>query len=281
MGTSGSFKGSGGKDAGGLRDAISGWLGDAPSDPAASPTTTVAPPDSDGEPQPGTGDPRHLDSASLAPMVRLWRKGGGGGDGPSGGGGGSGGSSAGGGTGSGRSSGGPRRTVGRVAGPAGRASSLVRAYASGDRRALEAVGLNYDELRSLNDPLAVGQKIAAVAFDTQPDSSIEDSEARLIVAELVAWMMAAPPESPHQPDEVVRHTIELMILKGTLNEVGSTIRAEKDRSKRRAIEAEIASAARVVAGKVVLDGVGTTSAAIAQAIEQGVGQLSGIYGNDQ
>ncbi|GAA3734839.1 hypothetical protein GCM10022239_08710 [Leifsonia bigeumensis] len=94
-------------------------------------------------------------------------------------------------------------------------------------------------------------------------------------------MMDAPAESPRQPDEVVRHTIELMILKGTLNEVGSTIRAEKDRSKRRAIEAEIASAARVVAGKVVLDGVGTTSAAIAQAIEQGVGQLAGIYGNDQ
>lgn len=274
MGTSGSFKGSGGKDAGSLRDAISDWLGDTTSDPAAAPDTTVAPPGSD-TPPPSAADPHHLDPASLAPMVRLWRKGGGGGDGPGGGGG-----TGGGGGSTGRSSGGPKRTVGRVAGPAGRASSLVRAYSAGDRQTLAAAGLSYDELRSLDDPLAVGQKIASVAFDTQPDGSIEDSEARLIVAELVAWMMEAPVETPHQPDEVVRHTIELMILKGTLNEVGSTIRAEKDRSKRRAIEAEIKAAARVVANKVELAGTGTTSAAIAQAIEQGVGQLSGIYGSD-
>ncbi|WP_349902124.1 hypothetical protein [Parafrigoribacterium humi] len=120
-----------------------------------------------------------------------------------------------------------------------------------------------------------------MAFDTQPDSSIEDSEARLIVAELITWMLDAPAELPRQPDEVVRHTIELMVLKGTLNEVGSTIRAEKDHSKRRAIEAEVASAARVVASKVTLDSVGTTSAAIAEAIEKGVGQLSGIFGDSK
>ena len=54
MGTSGAFKGSGGKDAGDLRDAIAGWLGDdsppdgvpaagLPTDPAGTDGTASNP----------------------------------------------------------------------------------------------------------------------------------------------------------------------------------------------------------------------------------------------
>ncbi|WP_208294226.1 hypothetical protein [Arthrobacter sp. JUb115] len=154
---------------------------------------------------------------------------------------------------------------------------MARAYATGDSQSLERAGLNYNELRALNDPLEIGKRIADAAFETQPDGSIEDSEARIIVSQLVTWMMAAPEADPRQPDEIVRHTIELMIIQGTINEVGSTIRAEKDRGKRRAVEAEIKSAAAVMASQVTLGDSGTSPTEISQAIESNVALLSSFY----
>ena len=268
MGTSASFTGSGGKDAKSLRDSISDWLGDSPS-PEASPSDATT-----GTPGPIAVTPS-FDPSKLAPMLRLWNRGGAGGGG---GGGGAGGGESGD---SGRSSGGPRRTVARLSGPAGRASSIASAYSAGNREAVEAAGLDYDELRALADPLEIGQRIAAVAFETQPDGTIEDAEARLIVAELVGWIMEAPPESAPQPDDIVRRTIELMIVNGTLSEVGATIRKEKDKAKRIGLEGEIRAGAEVLASKVTLNGTGASAAAISQAIERGVAQLIAIYGGDQ
>jgi len=171
-----------------------------------------------------------------------------------------------------------RRTVARVSGPAGRASSLARAYSTGNREALQSAGLNYDVLRALNDPLEVGQRIAEVAFDTQADSTLEDSEARMIVAELISWILEAPDDNPPAPDEIVRHSIELMIAQSALLEVGDTIRQEKSQAKRHEAEAEIRRAAQVLASQVTLDGTGATSADITTAIENGVAQLKEIYG---
>ena len=273
MGTSGAFKGSGGKDAGDLRDAIAGWLGEdagsdspVPASPAADPASA-----NDGSPS------NPLSPSSIAPVIGMWKTGPHG----SGGGGGGGGGSAGGGSGSsagGRSSGGVRRTVARVSGPAGRASSLARAYSTGNREALEAAGLNYDALRALNDPLEVGQRIAEVAFETQADSTLEDSEARMIVAELISWILEAPTDQPPAPDAIVRHSIELMIAQSALLEVGDTIRQEKNQTKRHEAEAEVRRAAQVLAAQVTLGGTGATSAEISTAIENGVTQLKEIYG---
>lgn len=274
MGTSGAFKGSGGKDAGDLRDAIAGWLGDdtgsdspAPASPATDPASA-----NDGSPS------NPLSPSSIAPVIGMWKSGS---RGSGGGGGAGGGGSAGGGSGSsggGRSSGGVRRTVARVSGPAGRASSLARAYSTGNREALEAAGLNYDALRALNDPLEVGQRIAEVAFDTQADSTLEDSEARIIVAELISWILEAPTDQAPSPDAIVRHSIELMIAQSALLEVGDTIRQEKNQAKRHEAEAEVRRAAQVLAAQVTLSGTGATSAEISTAIENGVTQLKEIYG---
>lgn len=276
MGTSGSFKGSGDKDAGDLRDAIADWLGDtAPSDstPANSPATDPAAP-SDSTPA------NPINPSSIAPILGMW--GGGRSRGSGGGGGGAGSESSGGGrtggSGGGRSSGGVQRTVARVAGPAGRASSLARAYSTGNREVLEAAGLNFDDLRALNDPLEVGQRIAEVAFDAQADGTLEDSESRLIVAELVSWILEAPDDHQPAPDEIVRHSIELMIAQSALVEVGDTIRQEKSQAKRHEAEKEIRNAAQVLASQVTLGGVGASSAEIATAIESGVAQLKEIYG---
>jgi hypothetical protein len=173
------------------------------------------------------------------------------------------------------------RTVGRVAGPAGRAGAIARAYARGDRDAVEAAGLNYDELRRLDDPLELGRRIAAAAFETQPDGSIEDGEARLIVAELVGMIIEAPDDEKPEPDAIVRHSIELMIEKSVLNEVGNTIRKEKNAAKRREAEAEVRRAAKVWASQVQLGNGATSPADLARAIEGGVDQLVKIYGDGQ
>jgi hypothetical protein len=124
----------------------------------------------------------------------------------------------------------------------------------------------------------VGQRIAEVAFDTQADSTLEDSEARMIVAELISWILEAPDDQPPAPDEIVRHSIELMIAQSALLEVGDTIRQEKNQTKRHEAEAEIRRAARVLASQVTLGGTGATSAEITTAIENGVAQLKEIYG---
>jgi len=275
MGTSGAFKGSGGKDAGDLRDAIAGWLGDDAGSDSPTPTSPAAEPamTQDGSPA------SPLSPSSIAPVIGMWKtgsRGSGGGGGAGAGGGTAGGGS--GGSGGGRSSGGVRRTVAQVSGPAGRASSLARAYSTGNREALEAAGLDYDALRALNDPLEVGQRIAEVAFDTQADSTLEDSEARMIVAELISWILEAPSDQPPAPDEIVRHSIELMIAQSALLEVGDTIRQEKNSTKRHEAEAEVRRAAQVLAGQVSLSGTGATSAEISTAIETGVAQLKEIYG---
>lgn len=268
MGTSGAFKGSGGKDAGDLRNAIAGWLGDD----AGSDSPNSNDPSADG------GSTNPLSPSAISSVIGMWKSGsrGSGSGGGGGGGGAAGGGSAG--SGGGRSSGGVRRSVARVSGPAGRASSLARAYSTGNREALESAGLNYDVLRALNDPLEIGQRIAEVAFETQADSTLEDSEARMIVAELVSWILEAPDDRPPAPDEIVRHSIELMIAQSALLEVGDTIRQEKNQAKRHEAEAEIRRGAQVLASQVTLGGTGTTSAEITAAIEGGVAQLKEIYG---
>jgi len=127
-------------------------------------------------------------------------------------------------------------------------------------------------------PLEVGKQITAVAFDTQPDGTIEDSEARLIIAELVSWIMEAPEKQKPEPADVVRRSIELMIARATLTEVGDTIRKEKDQVRRQEAESEIRRAAQVKASKVNLNSVKASSADITKAIEDGVKQLAEIYG---
>jgi hypothetical protein len=269
MGTSGAFKGSGGKDAGDLRDAIAGWLGDD----AGADSANSSDPSADG------GSTNPLSPSVISSVIGMWKsgsRGSGSGSASGGGGGAAGGGSAG--SGGGRSSGGVRRTVARVSGPAGRAGSLARAYSTGNREALESAGLNYDALRALDDPLEIGQRIAEVAFDTQADSTLEDSEARMIVAELVSWILEAPVDRPPAPDEIVRHSIELMIAQSALLEVGATIRKEKNQAKRHETETEIRRGAQVLASQVTLGGTGATSGEITTAIENGVAQLKEIYG---
>lgn len=273
MGTSGAFKGSGGKDAGDLRDSIADWLADIPAAPAAPDAAPdgTPPPTAPGTPTPAPVMP----AVDLRPTLRILTRGGRGGDGPGAGGGGA----RGGGSGSGgRSGGGARRSIGTTSRAAGRAGALARAYASGDRAVLERAGLNYDELRGLDDRVAVGTRIVEAAFDSRADSTIEDDESREIAAKVVEWILDSPADQTPTPDEIVRHSIELIIADVTLTEVGDTIRAEPSRERRAEAEQEIRDAATVYASQVTLNATGPTEQEIAAAIEGGIHELGRIFG---
>lgn len=274
MGTSGAFGGSGGKDAKNLRDNIADWLTDAP-----APTT----PTGDGDATPGNGDGAPnlpgdpgvpTPNIDLRPTIRILTGRGGGGDGPSGGGGGA----SSGRSGGGRSTGGVHRSVGSTSRAAGRAGALARAYASGDRVSIERAGLNYDDLLSLGDMVAVGTRIVEAAFDTQADSTVADDESRETVAEIVEWILEAPADQTPTPDDIVRRSIELIITNATLTEVGDRIRAESSREKRRAAEQEVRDAAEVYASQVTLTNTGASEDEIAKAIEGGIRELGQIFG---
>jgi hypothetical protein len=267
MGTSGSFGGSGGADAGDLRDSIAEWLDDAvgaaPADPGSAESHDDAWPADDRPPTPRVL-PKAID---LGPTIRILSRSGGRSDGPGGGGG-------------GRATGGPARSVSRMSAAASRAGSLASAYATGDRERLAEAGLNYDELLALGDPVRVGIRIVEASFVTQPDSTIDDGEARDIAAEVVAWILESPPNDVPSPDDIVRKSIELMIAEITLTEVAEKIRTDGATAEdRRSAETMIRDAAEEVASQVNLTASGATEAEISKAIQDGIDQLGRIFGS--
>lgn len=272
MGTSGSFGGSGGKDAKDLRDNIADWL-DGPNEQGS--------PDG-GDPGDGTpADPSTSNKpdqrpavdlrAALGLLLRPRGGGGGGGMGADGG--------AGGGGGGGRSSGGASRSVGRVSRAAGRAGHLALAYSAGNREALREAGLNYDELRALGDPLAIGIKIVEAAFEAQADSTIGDAEDRDIVSAVVEWIFEQPADRPPTPEEVVRKSIEITIAETALTEVSATIYAKAPNPEtRRNLERQIRDVAAEYAAQATLSASGASEREMAQAIESGVRDIGEIFG---
>lgn len=277
MGTSGSFGGSGGKDAGDLRDNIAAWL-DAVGEPDGAVETDIGDADRTDQPadpsRPGTSG--QMPKLDLGPALRVLlnsRGRGGRSDGPGGGGGGARGG------GGGRSSGGATRSVGRVSRAAGRAGRLALAYSSGNREALREAGLNYDELQGLGDPVAIGLKIIEAAFESQADSTVADAEERDIVASVVEWILEQPADQPPTPEDVVRKSIETSIAETALTEVSATVYA-KDASfeKRRSLERQIRDVAAEYAAQATLNPRGATEQQMAQAIENGIRDIGQIFG---
>jgi len=278
MGTSGSFGGSGGKAAKDLRDNIADWL-DGPGDSGAVGGGDVG--DAGGDDQPldpsSSRPPNQQPQVDLRPALRVLLRPdgrGGGGDGR-----GTGGGGPRGGGGGGRSSGGAFRSIGRVSRAAGRAGHLALAYSSGNREALREAGLNYDELRALGDPVAVGIKIVEAAFEAQADSTIADAEERDIVATVVEWILEQPADHPLTPEEVVRKSIETTIAETALTEVSATIYAKAaSQEKRRNREPQIRNVAAEYSAQATLSASGATEKEMSQAIENGIRDIGKIFG---
>ncbi|WP_200834569.1 hypothetical protein [Amycolatopsis alkalitolerans] len=262
-----------------MRQSIVDWLDDA-AGPDAPPTTPQKDDQNIPADRPGDGQPAdNRPDVDLRPALGLLLGGarrGGGADGPGGGTGG--GRAPGGG---GRSSGGASRSLGRVSRAAGRAGRLALGYAAGDRQALERVGLDYDQLRALNDPVEIGYKIVEAAFETRPNGTVEDSEEREIVAAVVEWVLQSPDGHAPSPEEVVRKAIETIIADTVLTEVGKTIRENgSTQADRRAAEERVRDTAEVYAQQVTLTATGASEREMADAIENGIRELGRIFGVD-
>jgi hypothetical protein len=291
MGTSGAYSGSGGKAGRDISSGAGDWLDSLPASGGDGPTDGTGPIGGDGatggDGQPGDGanigdakPPVELPPKLVAGALSMLRPrtgsgSGGGGVGMGGGGGrvrgGSGGSGSGGGGG-----GGGRRSTARVSSSTGRAAAAAYAYATGDREGLQALGLDYDNLLALNDPLAVACRIVDVACDL-PNSTIEDGEERWVAADVAEWVLQqAEAGAPPTPEEITRHAIGTIIAEVISTEMGEVLRQRAQNSYD--IELELRESAQILADKADLSVTGASAAELASAIEGGIEALRAIYG---
>jgi hypothetical protein len=285
MGTSGSYSGSGGKPGKDLRRELEEWLDQLPPNPPderppADPDREPPPdqPPSDQPPPPTSLPPTIFQN--LLPFLRPRATGGGGSDGPGGGGGLGGGGER---TSAGRrTGGGPQRTAAASAGSAGRAAAAAYAYQTGDAAGLEGLGLNYDELRNLSDPLEITSRIVAAACGPIGESTIEDMEQRYVAAQVAEWVFEQGSNALPTPDEIARKTISLIIVETLESETGELLRDGKRPIWATEIaETELREAADALAERATLSVEGPSAEEFAAAIEDGIETLREILGGSE
>jgi hypothetical protein len=272
MGTSASYSGSGSKPAKDLRQGIAEWL-DSQQD----------------TPQPG-GE-QHLDSPSpviipseaLLPSISLLRPGsrsrsGGGGGGASGG------ASSGDSKASkSRNGGGAQRSVQRSASTAGRAAAAAYAFSQGDREALEKLGLSFDELQQIDNPLDLVNKIVDAACGAQDDSTIDGHEQRIVAAEVADWVLTQS-DSGSQPsaEDIVRKSIACVVSEVIASETGEMLRqGEWSPEVTAKFDRELRESADVLAEQAELSIDNVSEGEFARAIEKGIETLRNIIKGDK
>ena len=263
MGTSGSYSGGGGKPGQDLRDRVASWLNSLP----------ASPPPSD---KPEDQIPYLLPPSVVSQAIRIF--------GPqrSPGSGGNGGGSVGGGGagGGGRRTGGAQRAASSSARSAGRAAAAVFAYRTGDRQGLSDLGLNYDELLALNDPLEVVRRIVDAACGSRSESTIEHEEQRMVAAEIATWVLdEAEAGVVLRPDQIARKAIAFIVAEAIASETGELIRAGmRPAWVSELAESELRKAIEVDAERAELSVDGVTHAEFAKAIEDGLEKFHAILG---
>ena len=275
MGTSGSYTGAGGKAGKEVGDGLSDWLDMLPVGAGSRDSTSPSPDqDEDGE-KPVTELPPKVVTGLLGLLARP-SGGRSSSDGPGGGGGVSAGRSTSSGT--GRARAGSSRSLRRLASVGGRAGAGAYAFARGDAEGLLALGLDYAELRSLDDPLEVTRRIVDAVCDQQTGSTLEEAEERYVAAMVVDWVLA---QGQHgdlpDADDVARFTIATIIAEVLSSELGEAMHDRPDEVARVADE-ELRNAAWVLAGQANLSSSGATAEELSSAIQDGVEKLREIYG---
>ena len=263
MGTSGSYSGGGGKPGNDLRDRVASWLDSLPGSP---------PPSDKAEDQ----SPYLLPPSVISQAIRIFgrqRSPGGGGNG---GGSGEGGIASGG----GRRAGGAQRSASSSARSAGRAAAAVFAYKTGDRQGLSDLGLNYDELLALDDPLEVVRRIVDAACGSRSESTIEHEEQRMVAAEIATWVLNEEEAGVAlRPDQIARKAIAFIVAEAIASETGELIHAGRRPAwVSELAESELRKAIEVYAERADLSVDGVTDAEFAKAIEDGLEKFHVILG---
>lgn len=277
MGTSGAYTGAGGKAGKEIGDGLSDWLDSLPGRADGGDGT----PSSDGTEEsnePVTQFPPKVVSGLMG-LLRPRSTGGGSSDGPGAGGGGietKGRSTPGG---SGRIRAGSGRSSQRLATVGGRAAAGAYAYASGDAAGLLSLGLDYGELRVLDDPLEVTRRIVDAVCGQQADSRLEEAEERYVAASVAGWVLEQS-EDGELPDvdDVARYAIATIVTEVLSSELGEALHDRPDEVADVA-EDELRDAAMVLAQQAELSAPGPTEGELTTAIEEGLEKLRLIYGD--
>lgn len=291
MGNSGAYSGAGGKagrdvaaGAAEWLEAVAGASGEGAGDGAgvgSDTTANTATPADDDTPVGGGGGktvvelPPRLVAGALSQLRPRGSGGGGGaGGGMTGGGGRVRGSGS---SGGGGRSGGLRRSAARAAGKAGRAGAAAYAYAMGDRAGLSALGLDFDNLRALDDPIEVTRRIVDAACGPLANGTLEDHEERYVAASVAEWVLEqAESGSPPSPEDIARHSIATIVAEVLATEINEA-QNQRPEAVAAVAETELFEAAEILAGQIELSVHGATDAELSKAIEDGIETLKQIY----
>jgi hypothetical protein len=155
---------------------------------------------------------------------------------------------------------------------------VAYAYATGDRAGLAALGLDFDSLRALGDPLAITIRIVEVACGPLGNGTLEEHEERYIAASVAEWVLEqSDGGSTPTPEEIARHSIAAVVAEVLATEISEALNQRPDEVAAVA-EAELLEAAEILASKVELSVSGATEAELSKAIEEGIETLKQIYG---
>lgn len=274
MGTSGAYTGAGGKPGKDTGQGLSDWLDSLAGGPNGGDSTPNQDDTGSGEKPAAQLPPQAV--SGLLDLLRPRPASGGSSDGPGVGGGiDARGGSAGG---SGRARAGSGRSSQRLASVGGRAAAGAYAYVRGDAVGLLSLGLDYSELRALNDPFEVTRRIVNAVCGEQADGRLEEAEERYVAASVADWVLEESTDGDlPDVDDVARYVIATIVAEVLASELGAALRHRPDEVADVA-EDELRDAARVLAERAQLSASGPTEGELTGAIEDGINKLGQIYG---
>ena len=268
MGTSGAYTGAGGKAGKDIGSGLNDWLDSLP-DGWASDGSAPTDDETDAENEQVTQLPPQAVSGLLS-LLRPREAGGGSGDGPVGGGRASGGM--------GRTRAGSGRSSRRLASVGGRAAAGAFAYIRGDAEELAGLGLDYGELRALDDDFEVARRIVDAVCGKQSNGRLEEAEERYVAASVTEWVLSQSENGDLlDVDGIARYAIATIVTEVLSSELGEAMRNRPD-DVSDVPEDELRAAASVLARRADLGASGPTAEELTAAIEQGVESLRPIYG---
>ena len=249
MGTSGAYTGAGGKVGKEIGKGLGDWADLLPSSPNSDYRPNSDKPE--GAEKPVTPLPPKVMSGLMSLLQPRSTSGSGGGGIATRGGVTSGGHS--------RTRAGSGRSLQRLTSVSGRAAASAYAYARGDTAELRSLGLDYGELRALDDPIEVTRRIVDAVCGQQADGTLEEAEERYVAASVADWVLEQS-ESGELPDvdDVARYVIAAIITEVLSSELGAALHDKPDEIAD-AAEDELPISATVLARQAELNASGPTA----------------------
>lgn len=169
------------------------------------------------------------------------------------------------------------RSVRRLSSVSGRTAMGAYAYIQGDIEALRSLGLEYEKLRALDDPVEVTRQIVDVACGREVSGTLEVAEERYVAASLAEWVLNQN-ENREQPDmdDIARKAISIIIYEVLSSELSATVR-DKTEEFYESLDRELCSCCDILAEQSELSVSDPTQKEFIMAIQLGIKKLQNIY----